>query len=615
MCGIAGLVEFGRPAADLGDVVRVMTETMAARGPDGQGVWAGEHAAMGNRRNSVIDVEGGGQPIVARDETGRELAVIAYVGEVYNFRELRAELAAAGHRFDSHSDTEVVLRAYVEWGTAFAAKLDGIFAFAIWDVAAQELVMVRDRVGIKPLYYYPTPTGVLFGSEPKAILAHPDAAPVVDLDGLRALMVFAQHPGVAPFRGMFEVKPGHLVRFTRAGRTEECYWRLEARPHTEDLPTTVHTIRGMLEEIVTSQMVSDVPLGALLSGGLDSSVIAALAQRSLDQAGGDRLRSFALDFVGHTERFRPERFRTTPDAPYVRDMVARLATEHRDIVLSADDLADPEVRRLVLRAWDLPYNFADSDTSLYLLCRDVKRDVTVALSGESSDEIFAGYPWFHDQAAVRADTFPWLAFGIEVSSGPSLFDADLVGRLRLPDYTGDVYRAAMAEVPRLAGEDGLERRMREVVFLAVTRFVPMLLNRMDRMSMASALEVRVPYLDHRLIEYVYNTPWAMKSFDGREKSLLRAAGADLLPESVRDRVKANFPLIQHERYGLALRRGLGQLLDEDAPVLELLDRGVVKDVAGRPDDVPADQAERAQTEMVLRTDLWLKDYGVQLLDA
>lgn len=612
MCGISGWVDFERDLRQERGTAQAMADTMACRGPDDGGLWLARHAALGHRRLAIIDIEGGRQPMVV-DEDGRPLAVLTYSGEVYNFGELRAELAARGHRFRTRSDTEVVVRAYLEWGEELAARLNGMFAFAIWDVRREELLLVRDRMGIKPLYYQPTPAGVLFGSEPKAILANPLALPpVVDADGLRELLAFVKTPEHAIYRGMHEVRPGQLVRVSREGLSRRRYWRLESHEHTDDLDTTVRTVRGLLDDIIERQLISDVPLCSLLSGGLDSSAVTALAARALEEHGAGRIRSFAVDFAGYSENFEPDEMRDTPDMPYVHDVVRHIAPDHSDIVLDSADLMDPAVRAAILRARDLPTGIGDMDASLYLLFKAIRGHSTVALSGESADEVFGGYRWFHDPETVGADTFPWLATpGITRYGGlGTLIDESLLRKLDLPAYTAESYRQALAEVPRLPGESGPERRMREIGYLHLTRFVQILLDRKDRMSMAVGLEVRVPFCDHRLVEYVFNAPWSMKTFDGREKSLLRAASADLLPRSVLERRKSPYPSTQDPAYGQALRAEAARLLDQgDVAAAPLIDLEKVRAILDRPADAGG---SRASLERFLQLNAWLEDYGVQI---
>ncbi|MFE0102859.1 asparagine synthase (glutamine-hydrolyzing) [Streptomyces sp. NPDC059009] len=615
MCGITGWVSYDRDLTTEHGTLAAMAKTMVCRGPDDDGVWLDTHAGLGHRRLAVIDVDGGKQPMGV-ERGGRTLLVTTYSGEVYNHRELRAELAALGHSFRTASDTEVVLHAYLEWGADFVERLNGMYAFALWDPREQELLLVRDRMGVKPLYYYPTADGVLFGSEPKAILAHPSVRAAVDTDGLAELLALTKTPGHAIYQGMKEVVAGHVVRVRRRGLTTRRYWSLEAREHTDDLVTTVDRIRGLLDDIVTRQLDADVPLCTLLSGGLDSSAITALAHRELARQGAGPVRSFAVDFAGQSENFTPDWLRGTPDAPYARALAEHVGSDHRDIVLDTAALMDRAGRDAVLNARDLPTGFGEGDVSLYLLFQAIRESSTVALSGEAADELFGGYRWFHSPDQVRSRSFPWLSpvgprggAGGRPSPREAMLDGGLLARLDVPGYRAARYREALAEVPRLDGETGLERRMREICHLHLTRFVQFPLERTDRISMATGLEVRVPFCDHRLVQYVFNTPWKAKTFDGREKSLLRAATRDLLPVSVADRAKSPYPSIQDSRYDEALRGELRAVLaDPGAPVRALLDSDAAQRVIASASGVEL----RIGSEFVLGLDDWLRRYDVVL---
>ncbi|MEU2377035.1 asparagine synthase (glutamine-hydrolyzing) [Streptomyces misionensis] len=611
MCGITGWVSFDRDLTAEATTLHAMTETMACRGPDDRGVWAEGPAALGHRRLAIIDLPGGRQPMSL--DTPEGTVALVYSGETYNFTELRRELTDRGHRFTTDSDTEVVLHAYVEWGDALAERLNGMYAFAIWDGRRDKLVMIRDRMGIKPFYYYRTADGVLFGSEPKAILANPLVRPRVTLDGLRELLVMIKTPGHAVWDGMREVEPGTVVTVDRSGLSTRVYWRLETRPHEDDRDTTIATVRTLLDDIVRRQLVADVPRCTLLSGGLDSSAMTALAARQLaDQ--GEKVRSFAVDFVGQAENFVADELRGTPDTPFVHD-VARLAgTDHQDIVLDVQALADPAVREQVIRARDLPAGFGDMDASLLLLFRAIRQKSTVALSGESADEVFGGYLQFFDEDARRADTFPWLVrFGRHFGDDSDMLRTDVGKSLDLEGYIADGYRTAIAGIERLAGESDFEFRMRQICHLHLTRFVRILLDRKDRMSMRAGLEVRVPFCDHRLVEYVFNTPWALKSFDGREKSLLREASKDVLPQSVYDRVKSPYPSTQDPQYARALQDQAKDLLARPSHrVFDLVDRDRLKRAAEREAPVSS-QAARRGLERTLDLAQWLDIYQPELI--
>jgi asparagine synthase (glutamine-hydrolysing) len=612
MCGMTGWVDFGRDLRGQQPVLSQMVATMACRGPDAEGMWIAPQVALGHRRLSVIDIEGGRQPMSV-DAEGRTVAVMTYSGEVYNYRELRAELATRGHRFITASDTEVVLHAYLQWGEDFAERLNGMYAFALWDTQAEQLLLVRDRMGIKPLYYAETEDGLLFGSEPKAIFAHPLIEPVVDANGLRELLAFVKNPEQAVYRDLRELRPGSLLRVNRQGITVRRYWKLEAHEHTDDLDTTVATVRELLDDIVARQLISDVPLCSLLSGGLDSSAVTALAANQLAASGRGPVRSFAVDFTGYADNFTADSLRATPDAPFVHELARYVGADHTDIVLSTSELMDPVHRAAVVRASDLPFG-GDMFTSLYLLFAAIRARSTVALSGESADEVFGGYSWFHD-AAAHADTFPWLAAfrGAEARPQQTVFTDELVSSLDIPGYRADSYRSALAEVPHTGTTDPMERRMREVCYLHLTRFVQFLLDRKDRMSMASGLEVRVPFCDHRLVQYVFNTPWALKTFDGREKSLLRAAVTDVLPASIAQRRKSPYPSTQDPAYENALREQLDKLVaDGTSPVLDLLDAQRVRTLLDRPIGAVSLDGQRRATELVLTLHDWIAETGARL---
>lgn len=589
MCGIAGCVDFSRDLTREPAWIDVMTQTMACRGPDASGVWSDENAGLGHRRLAVIDLPGGAQPMSV--STSRGDVVMVYSGEAFDYTELREELQAKGDTFETASDTEVVLRGYLRWGEALADRLNGMYAFAIWDSRDRKLVMIRDRMGIKPFYFYPTPHGVLFGSEPKAILANPLARRVVDVDGLREMLAPVKTPKHAVWKGMREVEPGTIVTVDEHGLRERTYWRLESKPHTDDRDTTVARVRELLDDIVRRQLVADVPECVLLSGGLDSSAITALSARELT----DPVRTFAVDFVDQAKNFRPDELRATLDTPYVHEVAEHVGSDHTDIVLDHNQLADPDIRRKVVGARDIPVGLGDMDASLYLLFKAIRQQSTVALSGESADEIFGGYRQFHDARVQQADAFPWIAIGDSViDTSGEMLTSELRSAVDLDTYMRDRYTEAVAEVTRLDDEDDFTHRMRVMSYLHLTRFVRILLDRKDRISMAVGLEVRVPFCDHRLVEYVYNTPWSLKTYDGREKSLLRGATRDVLPESVVQRVKSPYPSTSDPQYGAAIQAQAKDLLGSGPDTLfGLVDRAALEQLT-RQDPAAFEPLDKAR---------------------
>ncbi len=610
MCGMAGWLSFTRDMKLHQETVQRMTDTMALRGPDGSGIWIDGPMALGHRRLSVIDLDGGAQPMAADG-----IAVLSYVGEVYNFQELRGELQSKGHTFKTGSDTEVVLRSYLEWGDQFADRLNGMYGFALWDIRKQELLLVRDRMGVKPLFYFPMPDGVIFGSEPKAILENSLVPRRVQADGLRELLELVKTPGQAVFAGMFEVVPGEIIKVNKNGIQKRRYWQLEAREHEHSLAKTIEHTRELLEDIVDRQMVTDVPLCVLLSGGLDSSTITALASKKLLAQGKENIRTFSLDFKDHGEEFVSDGFRLTPDTPFVFDMVKWVDSQHGQIIIDSSELADPALRASVVKALDLPPAYwGDLYPSLLRLFQEVRKHSTVALSGEAADEVFGGYRWFHDPAAIPADTFPWMTSAtVKLFDGKNLFNRDLLTKLDMPNFVRDSYQQALSAVPELPGEDSVNRRMRQITHIHLTRYVQSLLDRKDRMSMAVGLELRVPFCDHRLVEYAFNIPWEMKTFDGREKSILRAAAKDLLPDSIIQRIKNPYPATQDPAYEKELRSAMSSIVsNSNSPVHQLLDvdraNGVLKGSAGKVSPLH----ERMGMERVVGMNSWLAQYDVTI---
>ncbi|MFF3763887.1 asparagine synthase (glutamine-hydrolyzing) [Streptomyces sp. NPDC001922] len=611
MCGIAGWVSFDEDPRRQVPVIERMTASLALRGPDASGVWCGPYAALGHRRLAVLDLEGGVQPMTAGPE-GAEV-VLSYSGEVYNHDELRTELRRRGHDFRTRSDTEVVLRAYQEWGDALTERLEGMYAFAIWDSERQRLLLVRDRLGVKPLHWARTPGGLVFGSEPKALFAHPAVRPRVDADGLRAAYSLLFSTGPTLWSGVREVEPGGITVLDRGGVTERRYWLLEARPHTDGPEETVEEVRRRLDRAARAQLAADVPRCTLLSGGLDSTVLTALLADELRLREGPeaRLRSYAVDYSDQAERFTGDVLRTGHDTPYATEAGAFIGTDHSTVVLDPRALLDPEHRAAVVAARDSPIGVGDMDTSLYLLFGEIARHSTVALSGEAADEVFGGYPWFHSPRALAADTFPWLLVTGDEAAMP--LHPDLADTLAIGAFQRDTYRDALAAVPHLDGESPVQHRQREMQHLSLTRWLRQLLHRKDRLSMAQGLEVRVPYCDHRLVEYAFSTPWELQSSDGREKSLLRAVGTGLAPHSVLHRAKNHYPATHHPDYNSGLqdmaRDALGA---HGGTVRDLVDERAVKPCLDT-DPAQLEWGDRLRLERVVDLALWLGHHRPELV--
>lgn len=571
MCGITGWVDFEQEISHQTDILEKMNETLRTRGPDAEGTWVSKHVALGHRRLIVIDPEGGVQPMMK--QIGNRRYVITYNGEIYNFQELRSKLISRGYQFETRSDTEVILVAYAEWKEDCPKYLNGIFAFAIWDEAAQKLFLARDRIGVKPLFYAMKGSTFLFGSELKAILAHPEIPAVVNEEGLAEVLLMgpARTPGCGIFRNIYECKPGMWMQVSREGVQSSSYWQLVSKEHADDFTETAATVRDLFYQAVKRQLVSDVPVGTMLSGGLDSSAISSCAAQIFREEGRGALSTFSIDYEENDRFFQANEFQPNSDAPWVQQMVDYLQSDHQVVLLPISEL----IESLPTALWgrDLP-GMTDIDSSLFLFCKAIKKKTTVVLSGECADEVFGGYPWFHREELINSGTFPWARL---VEKRIQFLTDHVKKRIDPMDYVQTRYREALSEVPHFSAESSQEAQMRELFYLNLTRWMPTLLDRKDRMSMLVGLEVRVPYCDHHLVEYVWNVPWSMKTFGNREKGLLRKALEGFLPKEVLARKKSPYPKTHHPLYLAEMVSQVKQMMNNpSAPVFEWIDRKTVQ---------------------------------------
>lgn len=570
MCGITGFCDFSEQYLTKEpywmSLLKSMQESLSHRGKDNSGEWLKDHIGFAHARLSIRDIAGGAQPLLSQ-KSQKEYAII-YNGEIYNTDELIPSLKKAGYEFQTTSDTEIILYAYMHFGPEFVKKLNGIFAFAIWDGKSETLLLYRDRVGTKPLFYTMQENTLIFGSEPKALFEHPKVTPRINMDSLREVLGLgpAHTSGSGIFCGMKEVIPGHYLSFSRLGFIDHTYWDLTSHPHSDSYEKTVETVSFLVRDSITRQMVSDVPVCTFLSGGIDSSIVTAVAANYLAKK-GETLNSFSFDFEENDKYFKSNTFQPERDFPYVNIMLQHYPTNHAYLECQQSTLSN--LLYAAVDAKDFP-GMTDIDTSLLYFCSLVAMHNKVALTGECADEIFGGYPWFYRKELLNQNGFPWSS---DINARTVFLDEGLCKELELSEYSYARYQDTLLKTPVLPGESTEEARRRQVGYLNIKWFMQTLLDRMDRTSMYSGLEARVPFADHRIIDYVFNVPWEMKYQNGVEKALLREACKDLLPSELLYRKKSPYPKTYHPAYEKRLVERLTAIIDNpNAPIAPLIDK-------------------------------------------
>lgn len=575
MCGIVGFANCNQDLENENyqNVLSHMAQEIAKRGPDEGDFYLKKHVAFGHKRLIVIDPEGGKQPMTKTDRQGTY--TITYNGQLYNTKELKQELLEQGYIIETRSDTEILLKSYMCWGYDVIHKINGIFAFAIWDETKQELFFARDHFGVKPFYYTLKDYFFIFASEVKSLFAFPGIQATINQESLGELFGLgpAHTSGNGIFKDIYELRPAHFGIFNKNGLQIHRYWQLESKVHTDNFETTCDTVRFLLEDSITRQLVSDVPLCTFLSGGLDSSIITLYAANYAKEKGLPPLNTYSVDYVDNDKNFQKTDFQPNADNYYIDLMTKKLGTNHKTIILDTPELADSLEDAMLAR--DYP-GMADVDSSLLLFCQNVKKEAIVSLTGECADEIFGGYPWFFREDALNSDTFPW---SIAIEERQDLLNPTIAKKVNLKEYIDYRYQESLAEVTILE-EDSIETaQKRKISHLTLNWFMQTLLDRSDRMAMYNGFELRVPFCDYRLAQYVWNIPWEIKALNGREKGLLRYIMKDLLPSEIVDRKKSPYPKTWNPTYLAKVKGMLSKIMaDKNAPINQLLNRKYILDI-------------------------------------
>ena len=610
MCGISGWTEMNCVMAQRIKTLNKMSETLQRRGPDENGIYINGDTALIHRRLAVIDRENGKQPMAAR--YGDVTYVIVYNGELYNTSELREELKADGFHFRGHSDTEVVLKTYIKYGERCGEKLNGIFAFAVFDSKRRSLFLCRDKIGVKPLFYSEYSGGLVFGSEIKALLESGVVKPQIDEQGLNEIFFLgpARTPGFGVFKGVFELNPGECATYRGGRLTRRTYFSIEAHEHTDSEKQTLERTRALLTDAIERQLVSDVPLCMLLSGGLDSSLIVKVASLYNRAHKLGKPNTYSVEYRDNDRFFTKSKFQPNRDEEYIKLMSKNAGTRHSEVVLDNISVAKALYDSVIAR--DLP-GYVDVDSSLLLFCREIKNDYTVALSGECADELFGGYPWYFNRDMLFEDCFPW-------SKSQDIRRSILKDGL-LPhgeEYVRQRYLDTVKAAPKLHSDSEEDKRMREMFFLNFYWFMQCLLERKDRCSMYSGLEVRVPFCDYRLVEYAYNMPWKLKSWGGREKGVVRKAFEDILPEEICWRKKSPYPKTHNPVYFKECAKRVNNILQKKNSLTEMLNVKAIESIIENPNRVTEPwygQLMKAPQILayIIELDFWFEKYKVEIV--
>lgn len=604
MCGIAGILSSDIDLRGEKLLVEKMGKTLKKRGPDAAGIYLTPKVALVHRRLSVIDVENGAQPM----HFGKY--VIVYNGEIYNTDEVRNELEGFGYRFDTHCDTEVVLKAYDKWENESVKKLNGIFAYAIYDKKENSLFACRDRIGVKPFFYNKTKNTFSFASKIDTLLCQPYVKSAVDEEGLYEIFMLgpAKTIGKAIFKDICELPPAFCLTYKNGEIKTYPYWKLEAEEFDENEETAAEHTYLLVKDSIERQLVSDVPLATFLSGGLDSSIISKIASDKYKES-GKTLDTYSVDYTDNDKYFKKSLFQPNKDSDYIDVISSYIGSNHHNIVLNNVDVANALEEAVIERG--VP-GFVDIDSSLMLFCKEVKKDFTVCLSGECADEIFAGYPWYHKKEILFENVFPWARntnIRQRILKNGFLSDGE--------EYLQSAYKNTLKNISYLESDDKINKRMREMFVLNLNWFMQTLLARKDNMSMASSLEVRVPFCDYRLVEYAYNMPWNIKALDGREKGILRKAFENDLPKEIAWRKKSPYPKTHNPAYFARVKELLAiALTDKSTPLMDWIDIDNLYLLLQNPDSLPEPWYGQLMgipqiAAYIYQIYAWIKHYNVE----
>lgn len=572
MSGFVGFINFNKDISKDKSILEKMNSVIFPKSTNECKYYIDKHIAFAHKDINLAKISES-QPLVQKYSFGTY--VIMLNGNIYNKKDLQKTLLSNNFIFDSSSDVEILLKSYIHYGKDVVYHLNGVYSFIIWDSQKNEVFLARDHFGVKSLFYTILDDCFIFSSEIKGLLAYPRVERVLDKQGISELFGIgpAHTPGLTVFKNIYELKPANFAIYNTSGLHTKQYWKLISKEHTDSLGKTCEKIQFLLEDSINNQLSSNGSVCTFLSGGLDSSIISKIASDYNNSNHLPILDTFSVDYVDNDKNFVKSDFQPNSDNFYIDIMKKYLNTNHHKIIIDTPELANALKDAMIAR--DVP-GMADIDSSLLLFCKNVKKDASIALTGECADEIFGGYPWFFRDDALKSQTFPW---SISLNERQHLLNPSFSHKINLREYVDYRYNQSLDNVDILSSDSFETAEKRKISYLTLNWFMQTLLERSDKMAMYNNFEIRVPFCDYRIAEYVWNIPWEWKALKGREKGLLRYACKDLLPSEIIDRKKSPYPKTQNPNYLAKVKKMLSSIMaDTNSPINDLLNRKYILDI-------------------------------------
>lgn len=572
MSGFVGFINFNKDISKDKSILEKMNSVIFPKSTNECKYYIDKHIAFAHKDINLAKISES-QPLVQKYSFGTY--VIMLNGNIYNKKDLQETLLSNNFIFDSSSDVEILLKSYIHYGKDVVYHLNGVYSFIIWDSQKNEVFLARDHFGVKSLFYTILDDCFIFSSEIKGLLAYPRVERVLDKQGISELFGIgpAHTPGLTVFKNIYELKPANFAIYNTSGLHTKQYWKLNSKEHTDSLGKTCEKIQFLLEDSINNQLSSNGSVCTFLSGGLDSSIISKIASDYNNSNHLPILDTFSVDYVDNDKNFVKSDFQPNSDNFYIDIMKKYLNTNHHKIIIDTPELANALKDAMIAR--DVP-GMADIDSSLLLFCKNVKKDASIALTGECADEIFGGYPWFFRDDALKSQTFPW---SISLNERQHLLNPSFSHKINLREYVDYRYNQSLDNVDILSSDSFETAEKRKISYLTLNWFMQTLLERSDKMAMYNNFEIRVPFCDYRIAEYVWNIPWEWKALKGREKGLLRYACKDLLPSEIIDRKKSPYPKTQNPNYLAKVKKMLSSIMaDTNSPINDLLNRKYILEI-------------------------------------